>query len=184
MSRKITYDTEIQQKWFLDDLDVHLADTEGTKRQEGKEVGKYRDVMPIAKGMTALSIHIFGARGELVVCRILKINPLEQWAMHTDYTKIDDGVDIVLHGLTMQVKSRVPGGDYALTRNRGKSVFKADIGVLVWLDGREATVAGAFSKDDWDRDAGKIDFGNEQRWGFKGSLTSLESVINSLRDRQ
>lgn len=170
MSRKIHYDQDIQQMWLLDAYDLHLATEEGTKRQAGKEkAGTHTNKADDNK--SDLAIHIFGAKGELAVCRLLNLNPEEQWAGH-DYTTIDDGIDLILpNEKTIDVKTRELGGDFALNPGRKRDAFKADYGVLVWLrNDRVAHIVGAFDAFMWDNHSGWIDFGRQQRYGFKGKM--------------
>ena len=174
---KIYYDPNIQRRWFLDAMDMRLAKIEGTKRQEGKELaGTQTNKADTSR--SDLDIHIFGVLGEIAVCRVLKIDPMLQWLGH-DYNEVDEGIDLTLpNKVTIDVKTRKTGGDFALNPGRTKEHFKADTGVLVWLDNREATIVGAFDAMLWEVHSSFINFGPYYRWGYKGSMYPVENLLN------
>lgn len=169
------YDEGVQRGYFLTVSEMQLARIEGIKRQRGKELSN----IPTNKaddGKSDAEIHIFGAIGELAVCRLLGLEPCEQWSRHEDYSHVDDGKDLMLpNGRTIDVKTRQPGRDFAMNPGRGETDFKADYGVLVWLEKRNATIVGGFDKTMWHRDSGVICFGAKgNRWGFKGKLKGIK----------
>ena len=168
-------------EWLLDPVDLALAEAEGNKRQDGKESagmsgGSWASGL---RGWDPRNGHIYGASGELAVCRVLGLDPVEQWAQHGSYEELDDGADVTTPEWTLEVKTRSPGGDYALQPYKGKEHFKADYGALVWREkgSRLVQIVGYFDHYMWLDKSRWLSFGpNLKRYGYNAEFRNIKEL--------
>jgi hypothetical protein len=162
----------------LHDMDLEMAYALTTKRQQYKRKLAVK-TQKYDRKRTDWEIAFYGFMGEVAVARALCIPP--------DKTVLaggDGGVDLVINGETLQVKTHLSKATKNFLYFDDEDKLSCDFGVLCNVDSDDTTILirGALSRKDFIHKAGIRNFGYGERLAVPASeLFSMDDLIRSIQ---
>jgi hypothetical protein len=150
----------------------HLA----RKRCENKIENNVRS-KKVDQSKTETGVHVEGVAGEFACASVFDVDVNR----NIDESG-DDGYDLVIPPLTIEVKTRSGPGDFAMYNNSDD--LSADIGILCWgiKNTNSVRVYGWISRTMWKVRAQTLYFGKQKRRGIKRKkmrpINELKNAFN------
>ena len=162
----------------LHDRDLQMVHNLTTKRQLFKRKLAV-ETQKFDRKRTDWEIAYYGYMGEVAVARALCLAPDE-----TVLAGGDGGIDLVIDGTTLQVKTPLTKATKDFLYFNDETRFNCDFGVLCNVDSDETAVLirGAISHKDFIHRAGIRDFGYGQRLVVHASeLLPMDGLIRAIQ---